>query len=652
MKVVSFILLAFLSALQSGQGQSLSRIVEAAEKSMATKNYFDALHKYREALEFNPDDAHFLSKAADAARQLGAYKIAAEYYDSVLKHDDNSKFPLTAFYLGQMRQIQGDYPKAIAAYQIFTSEYSGPDSSYIPIANKEILACEWAKNQLANPAKGVVINRLPDAINSVWSDFAPAVWNDQMVYSSLRFENTADKYIPKRYVSSLLKTDQKVESASTFIPERFVSPGVHLANCSFSKDYRRVFYTLCVDINDYDKQCDLYMSTIDEQMQWSKGEKLPEPINLPATSNTQPNLAYTDEGPNPLLYFASNRSGGKGGYDIWHTVIDSLGRFSEPVNCSELNTNQDDFSPFYHAKTGMMYYSSKGHLGMGGLDIYSSRLQDGHFSLPKNLGVPFNSSFDDLYFIITPQDTIAYQASNRTGTLFLDDATEACCLDLFQVKMRPCEIKLNALTYNYYTKTDLHGVTVKLFDLERPQSPAVEFTLDSSNHFKFDIRCDKNYKLVASKNRYSSDSTVFYSGEPGAFSNITKKLFLKPLVADLEVLTFHKITGDSLNGVTVTLIDLTDSTQAPITLTKLESNLFPFQIIPCHRYKLIASKEEFANTEAIIQIDCGLNGKMIQKLYLSPVLYSLLPVSLYFDNDRPNPATMNPKTYVSYHQTY
>ncbi len=646
-----YILSICIFSLLRLDGQSLSRVLEAAEKSKASKNYFDAFYKFQEALEFEPQNIHFLYKAAESARLLGAYKLSSQYYDAVLKHEDNGVYPQSAFWSGQMKQIQGDYANAITSYKIFESEHSGEEVNLQSIAKKEILACEWALTQVNNPVKGVELIRLNEMINSPYSEFGPVLINNHLIYSSLRFENKKSEYIPKRYVSSLLKSTN-YNTSIKFIADTFIEAGLNLAHSTFNPFHSKVYYTICEDLNDHDKRCDIYYSTINKDSTWNKGIKLPEHINKAGFTSTQPNLAFDRDKNMEVLYFVSNRPGGKGDLDIWYTYIDSLNNYSEPINFTEINTNQDDITPFMHSKSKTFYYASKGHLGMGGFDVYSSKDLNNRWGIPKNLGVPINSSFDDLYYLITDKDTLAFMASNRTGTLFLDDATEACCLDLFKVKIQSCEIKLDALVYNFYTQAAIQGATVKLFDLDRPYAEPIIITNDSTNKFSYQILCDKNYKLVASKLNYLPDSVTLYSGQPGETPSITKKLFLKPSIASLEVTTFNKNSGLALNGVLVELIDLDDPTSLPIKIQNDTGNLFFFPVKPCHKYKITGSKEDFASTQLVFTVECGADGVIKQKLYLPSILFSFLPVSLYFNNDRPNPATLSLTTPKKYSQTY
>ena len=102
----------------------------------------------------------------------------------------------------------------------------------------------------------------------------------------------------------------------------------------------------------------------------------------------------------------------------------------------------------------------------------------------------------------------------------------------------------------------------------------------------------------------------------------------------------------------MSLIDLDEPTREPIIVTNLNSNLSQFKIIPCHKYKITGTKPDFANTIIYLNIDCSTDSIVVQNIFLEPEIYSMLPVSLYFDNDRPDPNTFKRHTLLKYSKTY
>jgi hypothetical protein len=430
-------------------------------------------------------------------------------------------------------------------------------------------------------------------------------------------------------------------------------PGKSVGNMSFSPSGGKMVFTVCEDLNDYDKRCELYFVKIDSQGVWGPPVKLPEHINLSGFTNTQPCLVMDPVTGLERMFFVSDRPGGKGAMDIWYLSISSDDVWSEPINLTSINTAQDEITPYFHSHSNTLYFSSRGYLGLGGFDIYSSTPNSRFvWSTPVNLGAPFNSCLDDLYFLKGGDNKTAFLSSNRTGSKFLDDANQACCLDLYKLNIPPCDIKLKVMVFDAATHKDLNGATVYLYNLKDPDSAPIEITSLNTNLFDFPINCEKEYMIVATKPEYLPDTVRFMSGKPGEFEEIIKKLFLTPKHVSLDVFTFDRQSGLDLNGTTVSLIDLTDTTRAPVVITNLNTNLSQFKLDRCHKYRLVAEKEDYASATMDLEVGCNEIGKLSRKLYLDRILYSFLPLALFYDNDRPNPRTLDTITKLSYSATF
>ncbi|MEP7195834.1 MAG: hypothetical protein ABI851_04900 [Saprospiraceae bacterium] len=648
-KIGIVLLLIYSSA--NAQRASEKSILAVAEKSMQSKNYYDALSKYKELLEFDENNISYLYNAAEAARLHGAYGASKNYYELVLKHKDNNTYPIASFYLGQVQQFQGDYQGAKTSFLLYRTEHANEDEYLMAYAEKEMNACEWAINQIAEQGKEIKCKRLGDEINSSYSDFAATAFGSDLRFSSERFENTFNTIKPKRMTSNFLLSKNEA-AAQLVVNPKIVFPGKGLANASFSRDQSKVIFTVCEDLNDHDKRCQLYLSMIDKNGIWGEATKLPDFINVADKTTTQPSLGINYLTNNEVLYFVSDRDGGKGKLDIWYCQIDSSGAYSEPLNASGINTIEDDVTPYFHSESSSLYFSSRGYLGFGGFDVFSSTKNKSSWTSPNNLGSQINSSYDDVYFTLGPSDK-AFFSSNRTASKFIDDINEVCCLDIYEATMPKCDVKLKVLIFDALTLTDLNGATVKLTEIGNPDFVPIELKYDSTNEYHIPLDCNKEYRLDVSKPEYTSESLTFLSGRPIDFNEILKKIYLKPEPVRLEVLTFTKKDSLPLRGCEVALIDLDDPLKQPVILTNLNSNLFEFPLIDkCHRYKITANKEDYAFSSNTFVIDCNSRGKIQKKLYLEKFLVSLLPLYLYFDNDKPRPVNRITYTNLTYSQTY
>ena len=160
---------------------------------------------------------------------------------------------------------------------------------------------------------------------------------------------------------------------------------------------------------------------------WTEPRLLPSPINVEGYNSTQPFVTSDDH----YLLFASDRPGGSGRYDLWYAELDCNGSALSVANMgTTINTSGDEESPFYHASSHTLVFSSNGRVGMGGFDIYYAQgeLDPASWDSVENPGIPINSTKDDLYFIST-------DALNCWNSGWLSsDRDSGCCLALYALK--------------------------------------------------------------------------------------------------------------------------------------------------------------------------------------------------------------------------
>ncbi len=185
----------------------------------------------------------------------------------------------------------------------------------------------------------------------------------------------------------------------------------HEGAATLTIDNNDLYYTVCFrDRKTKYLNCDLYHSHF-EKGNWSKIKSLGDHINSPDSWESQPSVTLDGE----ILYFASNREGGLGGYDIYKIKKLSKHEWSKPINLgAPINTPGNEKSPFIHTDSQTLYFSSDGHKGLGGYDIFYARQKpDGEWQAPKNIGYPINSFEDDLSFFVSTDGHYGYYASNR-----------------------------------------------------------------------------------------------------------------------------------------------------------------------------------------------------------------------------------------------
>ncbi|MBL0099384.1 MAG: hypothetical protein IPP49_04440 [Saprospiraceae bacterium] len=390
--------LAFVVAVGQAYAQSPSRkqyIVEA-EKQYADKNFYGALIYYNEALEFDPKDPEILFKSAESARQFNAYSKAAAKYQFLIDSLNDTTQPLAIYWLALVNQRMGKYDEARKYYDLYISEFGGIDSLFTAKAKKEIASVDFARNMTAYTKKNVKFEKLGEDINSTASEVAGNFVNNEFYFSSMKYSENNPLSLPAREISKILKKskDSIVAPLTGYINER----DLLVSNSAINTDGTMMYYTVCQYINGSDIRCEMYKSNVDKNGILSNEVKLLDPINLPGTTSTHPHITKDKVSGKEILYFVSDRKGGAGGLDIWYSLIDPKFGFSEPINIAEINTSDNEITPFYNQTSDFLFFSSDGREGLGGYDVYKTGKTNEAFGSVIGAGMPFNSSYNDIYY--------------------------------------------------------------------------------------------------------------------------------------------------------------------------------------------------------------------------------------------------------------
>ena len=219
-----------------------------------------------------------------------------------------------------------------------------------------------------------------------------------------------------------------------------------------SPDGRLLFFTACNRADSYGS-CDLYFSE-KKGGKWSVVQNMGQVVNSESW-DAQPSISPDGK----TLYFASSRKGGFGSSDIWKTERMPGGGWGKPVNLGlPLNSSSAEMAPFIHFDNQTLYYSSSGHQGMGGADLFKSTREGNHWNVPQNLGYPLNSAADELVIIVNPGGDMGYISCN------LKNSVKG--YDIFSFRLAE-NIKPNPVTY-------LKG---KVYDRDRNTPLGAKFSL-------------------------------------------------------------------------------------------------------------------------------------------------------------------------------
>lgn len=642
-------ILFFLSIGCAGLlAQSKGQFLKAADEAMAKSNYYAALNYYNIALEFDEKDPKTLFKSAEAARNFDAYKLAISKYTNLIDTLNYTEEPLALFHLATMHQRVGDYEKAKQYYNLYLSQYSKEGDYHTDKAKVELAASEWAQGKITEKDSTVTIERLNTDVNSTESDFAPTIQNEALIYSSMRFKEAKPTVHPSRQTSKILKFRN---GSSEVLDKDLNESDLSLANTAIATDGKTVYFTKCKYVSENQLRCELYRGVFENDSIIKDVIKLDNNINDTAFTTTQPSIGKFEGQENEVLFFASDRAGGKGKMDIWYAIIDSKTGPTKPINLSSINTNEDDITPFFHIPSNTLYFSSNGKQGFGGHDVYAAEYDADSIINTVHLDAPVNTSYHDIYYILSDDHKKAFLSSNREGSLFVDSYLQSCCFDIYEADITPLTINLKALTFNSRTGQDLSGATVTLIDQSTGKVVAIS-TNDLGNLHNFPLERGKTYLLIASKPNFKSDSTIFNTNSIKTSQDITKKLYLEPDNILLDVFTWDDITKDSLLGATIVLEDLSNPDNPKIFRVNELGNDFHFELERGKTYRIKATKDGYSTASELIDTR-GLETVIRKDLYLKRLnLAAYVGLELYFDNDQPEPNSKSTATNKRYDELF
>lgn len=413
---------------------------EKGEALYAKGAFAQAAVAFASVVETNPNDVVTRSKLAEIYLKLNDYKRAAQqfkvFYESEEK-DVQLNYPNAALYYAiALRQLGNhETAKTVLTRYIEKNKTNTDLSSATLLAQAKVEreGCDLAMSNYSN-MKAEVQN-LGTNLNGVYNEAAVSyAAPDKILYTCVPTNSPvaiADsrRTFAKLYTATL---DGTVWKNETPLPEVINSPTANNANACFSVDGKRIYFTRCTENATGKMQCDLFLSQLTPEGAFGTPVKLEEELNAPGSSTTMPFVIDAGRG-DDLLYFASTRKGGKGGYDIWSVVRHPEGTYDKLQNIADINTPLDELSPFLD-KESIFFFSSNGHPGFGGYDVFSYQVVEQE-PIVKNAGKPINSPADDLYFTTNNTGLTGFLVSNRVGAKPIDETNPTGSDDIFTVKI-------------------------------------------------------------------------------------------------------------------------------------------------------------------------------------------------------------------------
>lgn len=476
-----------------------SKLIQKADSYFDKMWYSEAAELYELALE-NKKNYSFevLKKAGEAYYFNTNIEKAYYWYDILYKNYEDYMTADNYFKYAHTLKGTGKYARAKRFMRLYNKMEGNVDSdSY----NSEAMSAnEIVLDKIMKAPINLGIKNIE--INSKYSDFSPMFFeSDKVVYASSKDSSIYttrnykwnDQPFLDLYVAKVNEESAELQNAVRF--SKKVNSKYHEASVAFSPDNKSMYFTR----NNYGKKLKRDANGINHLKLYKSikvGEEWSEAMELPFNSNDYSTGHPAISADGKQLYFVSDMPGSIGGTDIF--VVDILGddTYSEPRNLGKnVNTEKKELFPFI--TDTKLFFSSDGHVGLGGLDVFESVYDEEGFQEAVNLGKPINSNKDDFSYIVNKKNQTGYFASNREGGKGDDD--------IYSFKLLTPEKTTNAaiagIVTELITGDYLPKAMVTLLDENNIKLREIETAEDGSFVFE-DLEADKKYILKTNKTSF------------------------------------------------------------------------------------------------------------------------------------------------------
>jgi len=494
-----FALILFLALNIPGMAQKPAKTKADKQYDRAIQMYDrhdfgGTLRQLDELLKEDPSYTEAWLLKADLYNDMKEFPNAIASYKKAVEID-SAIFPPAYYIMANLYFGMEKYEEAKSNYLKYLT-FRPKIQAELKRTAENLLLCDFRLEMIKNPVPFLPVNIGPN-VNSGGFEYINAVSLDegQLYFTRKGADPRGDESF-YRSVSARSASGQLNWSPAIEIGAPINTPGNEGALC-VSPDGMTIIITCCSRRDSYGS-CDLYSSH-------KVGNNWSEPINLgPEINSTawdsQPSLGADGR----TLFFVSTRSGGHGGSDIWKSTLQEDGYWGVPVNIGDsINTSADEMAPFIHPDGKTLYFSSKGHPGMGGADLFVSRLDTkGNWQKPENIGYPVNTNHDEINLIINAKGSEAYISSERDNGY---GNTDIYRFEL-PVQSRPASVSyVHGKVYDINTEVPLSAM-LELIDMQTNTVVVNSSSDPSTGSFVMSLPVDKNYALNVSCKGY-----LFYS---------------------------------------------------------------------------------------------------------------------------------------------
>ena len=649
------------------RGPSVSKLMKKANESFGKKNYYAAMKYYSFVLKPEPLNVEALKGYGESAFAISSLDSAESAFQRMVDHgvspSPKDYFPIMR--LADVKFRKGQYSQAEILYNnIVTLPQTPPVTDSVKRkAAAQLELCLWAQGAgidnpyIINGDTSFLLDTAYVNTRELYSEYVATIQEGQLYFSAYRFDFKKDKANPKRNTVKILKAE---DARKKLGPSDVMSVSEtdfndlkrqHTAHLTFSESGNTAFFALGDYVGDSAHiRFDLYRRTKLPGGNWSLPAEKLNAINSTRYTTTEPSFGILPGDSTGILFFVSDRPGGKGGRDIWYSrfVGDSL---TPALPLAEINTPGDDVTPFYHTPSGTLFFSTDSLPTLGGFDTYKTRpITGGHWKKPEHMGTPINSSANDVFFVLDKDSQRGFFSSNRIGGTNYSE--EGCCYDIYSVDF---VTRYRAIALHDITHKSLPLTRISLFEVGRNGQfiPIASPVPVLTSSYVFSLKLNQKYALIGDKEGFISDTVYRKAPSELWTSEIVDTLYLRPLIK-LIASVYDADTKEPILGATTTFFDLgyknklgsyvgNDGPGKTDILPKT-TNTKIYNIDFEHNYQVLAAMEGYvaetskADSSEVVSTIGLVDGDTIEVdlfLHRPSVLEQYLPITLFFDNDYP-----------------
>lgn len=485
-KPISFFLLLFSLMISNLSAQEVKedRLVAKANESYDSYSFSPAIDIFKRVLDKGYVSADLLKKLGNSYYFNADYKDAADTYKRLVEEYPSVVTPEYYFRYSQTLKTLGDYENSNAIMAKFIESTSD---------DKRAKAFKSEKDYLEDIKKNSGRYDLESfEYNSPYSDFAPSFYKEGVIFSSDRDTGNLARYRHTWNSKDFLDL-YKVNSDSASMNEvvklgKNLNTRLHESTSTTTKDGTTIYFTRnnfkdgkYVKDEEGVIRLKIFKATLTDEGFWGNIQELP--FNSDAYSVAHPALSPDEK----TLYFASDMTGTLGESDIFKVSVNEDNTYGVPENLgSSINTEARETFPFVTSEE-VLYLSSDGHPGLGGLDIFATKISDEKFDRAIfNVGEPVNSKMDDFTFIFNEDNRKGYFASNRPEGMGADDIYGFVENTPLQLE---CLQEITGTVRDKISNKLLVGATVKVIDENNEE--VLSTITDSDGKYTLSVDCNQ-----------------------------------------------------------------------------------------------------------------------------------------------------------------